>query len=216
MLIAAPETIGPRLVAQVSSVPVPPDGHVPSDVRGHGLAAPLGVAQTAASNYALEVHCLGILLRRPDLLYQVDRGLRAKELAPLLPGDFQHADHQAILQLFQQSVDQDVAEPLNYVLNSLDLPMMELADGLLARTTEIDLSDERVLGDLMRGLLDLRLRNWHREMEYLRYVMAEAQEQGGVNATQYGETMVQLTKVKLRLDQALEEYTGRSTVVRRT
>jgi hypothetical protein len=102
------------------------------------------------------------------------------------------------------------------VLNSLDLPMMELADGLLARTTEIDLSDERVLEDLMRGLLDLRLRNWRQEMEYLRYVMSEAQEQGDVNAAQYGQTMVQLTQVKLRLDQALEEYTGGSTVVRRT
>ncbi|MBN1148282.1 MAG: DNA primase [Anaerolineales bacterium] len=178
-------------------------------------AAPLGAVQTAASNYALEVHCLGILLRRPDLLYQVDRSLRQRELAPLSPGDFQHADHQAILRLFQQSIDQDIAEPLNYVFNYLDLPMMELADGLLARTTKIDLSDERVLEDLMRGLLDLRLRNWRQEMEYLHYVMAEAQEQGDVKAAQYGQTMIQLSRVKLRLDQALEEYTGRSTIVRR-
>jgi DNA primase len=179
-------------------------------------AAPLGMAQIATSNYALEVHCLGILLRRPDLLYRVDRGLRQKDLEPLSPADFQHADHQAIVDLFQQAVDQDSAEPLNYVLNSLDLPMMELADGLLARTSELDPDDERVLEDLMRGVVDLRLRNWRQKVEYLRYVMKDAQDQGDVKASQYGQTMVQLNEEKLRLDRALEEYTGRSAVKRRT
>ena len=65
--------------------------------------------------------------------------------------DFQHADHRAILRLLQESIDQDVAEPLNHVLNSLSLPMMEMADGLLARTAKLDPNDERVLGDLLRG-----------------------------------------------------------------
>ncbi len=41
---------------------------------------------------------------------------------PPFAGRFQSADHQTILRLLQESVDQDIAEPLNYVLNSLSLP----------------------------------------------------------------------------------------------
>jgi hypothetical protein len=178
-------------------------------------AAPLAMKQMAASNYAREVHCLGILLRRPDLLYQVDRKLRQKDLEPLSPADFQHADHQAIVGLFQQAVDQDSAEPLNYVLNSLDLPMMELADGLLESTTELDPEDERVLEDLMRGILDLRLRNLRQEIEYLEFMQKDAQEQGDVRASQYRQIMVKLAQEMLGLNKALKEYTERSTVRRR-
>jgi hypothetical protein len=84
-----------------------------------------------SSTYAQESYCLGVLLRQPDLLYQVDRRMQEEGLPRLSVDDFVHADHQAILRLFQESVDQDMAEPLNFVFNSLSLPMMEMADGLL-------------------------------------------------------------------------------------
>jgi hypothetical protein len=148
------------------------------------------------------------------LLYQVDRRLQEDGLPRLAPEDFQHAEHQAIVRLFQQSVDQDMAEPQNYVFNSLSLPLMELADGLLARTTELDPNDERVLEDLMRGLLDLRLRNLHQELEYMRYLIEEAQEAGDAQVTQYLQTMVKHTEIKRRLDRAIDRYIGRSNIVR--
>jgi hypothetical protein len=166
------------------------------------------------SGYALEVHCLGVLLRRPDLLFQVDRRLREEGLSRLSPADFEHVDHQAILRLFQDSVDQDKAEPLDYVFNSLSLPMMEIADGLLARTAHLDPNDDRVMEDLMRGLLDLRRRKLHQEIDYIRYLMQEAQEQGDVTVTQYAQIMVQHTQTKRRLDGAIKKYTGRSAFIR--
>jgi hypothetical protein len=165
---------------------------------------------TAISSYTLEVHCLGILLRRPGLLYQVDRRLQQEGLVRLSAEDFEHADHQAIMHLFQDSVDQDMAEPLNYVFNSLSLPMMELADDLLARTAELDPNEQRVLEDLMRGLLDLRQRKLHQEIEYLRYLFVEAQQQGDIHATQNSQTMVKLAEVKRLIDRAIKKYTSRS------
>jgi DNA primase len=167
------------------------------------------------SNYTLEAHCLGVLLRRPDLLYQVDRKLQEAGLPRLHPQDFQHTDHKSILFLFQESVDQDMAEPLNFVFNSLSLPMMELADDLLARTTQLDPNDDRVLDDLLRGLLELRLRNLHQELEYLRFMMEDAQEQGDMKASQYSQSMVQHTQALRLINQAIGSYTGRSTTVRR-
>jgi DNA primase len=156
----------------------------------------------------LEMHSLGVLLRRPDLLYQVDRKLQEHKLDRLAPGDFQQADHQAIFRLLQESVDQDMAEPLNYVLSSLSLEMMELADELLARTAQLDPNEERVLEDLMRALLDLRLRNLRQEIDYLRYLMEDAQEKGDLKVPQYVQTMVQLRITRDRLDLARGKFTG--------
>lgn len=177
-------------------------------------AAPGVESRTAASSYLLEAHCLGVLLRRPGLLYQVDRLLLQEGLPRLTPNEFQHVDHQSIMQLFQASVDQDIAEPLDFVFYNLSLPMMDMADSLLERTEKFDPSEDRVLGDLMRGLLDLRKRNLHQEIDYQRYLIQEAQEGGDPKASQYLETMVQLSEMKRRLDQAISQYTGHSKVNR--
>ena len=164
----------------------------------------------AMSTYLLEAHCLGVLLRRPDLLYQVDRSLQEAKLSRLVAEDFQHGDHQAIFRLLEESVEQDIAEPFNFVVNSLSLPMMELADGILARTTKLDPNDERVLEDLLRGVLDLRRRSLVQNIEYMRFLLEEAQVQGDLLATQYMQTLVKQNNLLLSLDQALGQYTSRS------
>jgi len=168
----------------------------------------------AESGYALEAHCLGVLLRRPDRLYEIDRHLQEAGLARISPKDFQHTDHQAILQVFQDSINQDLGEPLNYVMNSLSQEMMQLADDLLERTSELDPNEERVLDDLMRGLLELRLRNLHQNIDYLRFLMEEAQEQGDAKATSYVQKMVRHTETLRLLNYAIAQYTSRSAPAR--
>ncbi|MGW8249205.1 MAG: DNA primase, partial [Anaerolineales bacterium] len=170
-----------------------------------GDHAPLPVSGA----YAQESHILGVLMRRPDLLYRVDRLLQEMGLSRLSLADFQHADHQAILQLLQASVDQDMAEPLNYVLNSLSLPMMEVADGLLARTENLNPSDERVIEDILRGLITIRQQAVLQNVDYVRYLMEDAQQQGSLKVTQYQQTMVQHTRVLQQLNLALGQVTGR-------
>lgn len=183
--------------------------------RPTAVRAQQQIAQAAApaqmSSYALEAYCLGILLRRPDLLYQVDRRMQNRRLPRLSPEDFLHADHQAILRLFQESVDQDMAEPQNFVFNSLSLSMMEMADSMLDRTAKLNPQDERVLEDLMRGLLTLRRRRIDQELDYRRFLIVESQEQGDYKATQDAQTVVQLAQIRRFIDEALKEYTSRST-----
>jgi DNA primase len=175
-----------------------------------GLPVSPGLTTSSSmSTYLLEAHCLGVLLRRPDLLYQIDRGLQEARLNRLTVDDFQHADHQAMFRLLQQSIDQDIAEPFNFVINSLSLPMMELADGILARTTRLDPNDERVLEDLMRGILDLRRRRVRQEIEYMRFLFEEAQDQGDLLGTQYMQTLKRHNDLLSNLDQAMGKYTGR-------
>jgi DNA primase len=163
-----------------------------------------------AGSYAMEAFSLGVLLRRPDLLYRVDRDLLKFGLQRISPDDFQHADHQVILRLLQESLDQDVAEPLSHVLNHLSLPMMEVADDLLARTEKLDPNDERVLGDLLRVLLDMRKSRLAQSLEYLRFAMQDSQEQGDLSIAQYQTSLAQNVLLLQRLDQARGFYTGRA------
>jgi DNA primase len=175
--------------------------------------APSQVDKTPTdAGYALEAHCLGVLLRRPSLVYRVDRALQEAGLIRLAPEDFQHAGHQAILRLILKSVDQDDAEPLDYALNRLSLPLMDLADGLLARTEKLDPNIERVLEDLLRALLDLRTRNLRQQINYLRYLMEEAQEQGDLQGSEYAEKMLEYTLAKKRLDHAIGLVTSHSVL----
>jgi DNA primase len=164
----------------------------------------------AAGSHAMEAFTLGVLLRRPDLLYRVDRELLKFGLQRISPDDFQHADHRAILRLLQESLDQDVAEPLNHVLNRLSLPMMEVADDLLARTEKLDPNDERVLGDLLRALLDMRKSSLAQSLEYLRFAMEDSQQEGDMGVDQFQQSLAQNMLLLQRLDQARGFYTGRA------
>jgi len=142
------------------------------------------------------------------MLYQVDRRLQEEGLPRLAGDDFQHAEPRSVLQILRASIDQHQSEPRDFTLNSLSLTMMETADDLLERTEKFEPSEERVLGDLLRALLDLRLRIVRQEIEHLRFLMETAQEQGDLKATQYQQSMVQHIQVLGRLNQAMGHYTG--------
>lgn len=172
--------------------------------RSDALAVPVvDAAQT------LEMHCLGVLLRRPDLLYQVDRRLQAAELGRLNLQDFQRVEHQAIFRLLLESINQDEAEPLSYALNSLSQPLMDVAEELLERTRDLNPNDERVLDDLLRALLDLRKRDLNQRIEQLRFLMEESQQSGDLRASVYVDTMMQYSKTLLVIHRALQPYTSR-------
>jgi hypothetical protein len=156
----------------------------------------------------MEAHCLSVLLRRPDLVYRVDRALQESGLGRLSVDDFQSADHQVILQLIEDSLHQDHAEPLFFVLNSLSLPLMELADQLLLKTEKLDPNEERVLEDLVRTVLVLRQRRLRQQIDHIRFLMEEAQQSGDSQAGEYQQTMVQFSIARVRLDQALGHYTS--------
>lgn len=169
-----------------------------------------GIRDPLESRLALESHCLGILLRRPDLVYRMDRTLQERGLTRLALDDFQSADHKLILRLIESSLEQDHAEPLHFVLNGLSLPLMALADRLLAETEKLDPNEDRVLDDLVRTLLDLRRRSLHQHMDHIRFLMEEAQESGDFRATEYLQTMKHYIETRDRLDRALGRYTERA------
>ena len=156
----------------------------------------------------LEAHCLSVLLRRPDLVFRMDRALQENELNRLSIDDFQSSDHQALLLLVDESLKQDHSEPQLYVQNSLSLPLMELVDQLLMKTDKLDPNEDKVLEDLVRTLLVLRQRRLFQEIEHIRYLMEESQLVEDNSVADYQKTMVQYIAARSRLDKALGFYTS--------
>ena len=166
------------------------------------------------ARFSSEAYCMGVLLRRPDLVYRIDRKLQEDSLPRLSFDDFQAAEHRTIFQLIQESLDQDEVEPLNYVMNQLSLPLMDLADGLLVRTEKLDPNEERVLEELMRQLLFLRQRNLRQANEHLMFLMEDARDSGDIKALEFTKQVNQNLLVQQSLDMALGRYTSRSFVTR--
>jgi DNA primase len=179
----------------------------PRAADGLGQATTVGTRSPADASYTLEAHSLGVLLRRPDLLYKIDRSLQEAGLARLSVDDFLRSDHQVLFHLIQDSLDQEEAEPLNYVLNHLSLPMMEAADELLRRTEKMDPNEEHVFEDLQRALIDQRRNNIRQNIDHLRFLMEEAQEQGDLADSQYMQSIQMYSQVLNRLQRAREQST---------
>jgi len=178
----------------------------PTTSRAEGSVA--GDLTIHAAPEILEEHILSVLLRRPDLVYRVDRALQENGLNRLSVDDFQTGDHQALLQLVDESLKQDRAEPQLFVQNSLSLPLMDLVDRLLAKTDQLDPNENKVLEDLVRTLLVLRQRRLYQEIEHIQYLMEEAQLVEDQSVADIQKTMMEYIAARSRLDQALGFYTS--------
>ncbi|MGE5123938.1 MAG: DNA primase [Acidobacteriaceae bacterium] len=159
-----------------------------------------------AGNTLLEAHCLGILVRRPEMVFHVDRALHEAHLSRLSKLDFERAEYQAIFELVEESLAQDQAEPMHYVLNGLSLPLMETVDYLLERTEKLDPKEDRVLEDVMRALLEIRRRQVTDAINQVRFQMDEAAQAGDARSREYEETITRCSRTLRSLHQARERY----------
>lgn len=178
----------------------------PSSARVSGSV--IGDLAIHATPELLEEHILSVLLRRPDLVFRVDRALQENRLNRLSVDDLQTGDHQALLRLVDESLQQDRAEPQLFIQNSLSLPLMDLVDRLLAKTEQLDPNEEKVLEDLVRTLLVLRQRRLYQEIEHIQFLLEEAQLVEDQSVADIQKTMMEYIAARSRLDQALGYYTS--------
>jgi len=158
----------------------------------------------------IEAHCLNILLRRPELLYRLDRQLQESSLGALNPEDFGYTDHQILLRLIQQAVQQDAEDAQRYVSGHMPEALQDLSQELLAQAEKLDPVDERNLEELVRNVIQLRRLALGENLNQLRFLQEEAQQQGDLRATSYQELVLQHTRLLRDLDQA-----GRKLSLRR-
>ncbi|MCW5875041.1 MAG: DNA primase [Anaerolineales bacterium] len=155
------------------------------------------------STVRLESHCMGIIVRQPELLYRVDRALLEAGLPRLSINDFEHSDHQEMFRLSREALEQNEQEPYSYALQKLPMSLLDRMEEILQRSEEFDTEDEKVFEDLLRTFLLLRRRVLRKGNEQMRYLQQQAQQEGDLKASEYQQLMIQNTQTLLRLDQAL-------------
>jgi len=150
----------------------------------------------------MEAACLGYILRRPDLLPRLDRRLQESGLGALSPADFEYTDYQSILSLIQHSLEQDETDTTAFVHARLVDELSETHSELLGQPAPKG-TDERLLDELTRQVLQMRRTILGESVNQLRFLVEETQ------AAELNRSAQQYARVLQAIDQArkrLSEY----------
>lgn len=170
-------------------------------------SAPFAVA--APPSAKTEAYCLGILFRRPELLYRLDRQLQEAGLLPLAPEDFEYTDHQIFLKIIRQSLEQVESDQHQYVVIHLPASLKGLAEELLAQTEKLEPVQERLLEELQRLVQKLRRMRANLDLTQTRFLQEEARQTGDPYASSYQQRALQLTRLIHSIDQANRRLTSK-------
>lgn len=158
------------------------------------------VAVRLSSSQKVEANCIGILFKKPELLYRLDRLLQQYGLTPLAAEDFEYTDHQLVFSLIRQSLEQDRSEMQAFVVEALPEHLRTLSQELLALPT--DPVDEKLLEELVRGVIKLRRVAAGENLNQLRFLQEEAHQAGDWRAASYQDLVLQNMHLLKDLDQA--------------
>jgi DNA primase len=172
-------------------------------------AAPAGpkVAVTVSSSKKAEAYIIGVLFKKPELLYRLDRLLQEYSLIALNAEDFEHTDHQMLFELIRESVEQDKTEQHDFVVESLPESLQSLIQDLSAQAGKPELLDEKLLEELLRGVIKLRRVAAVENLNQLRFLQEEAHQSGDLRAASYQGLVLQHTRLLRDLDQAYRRMT---------
>ncbi len=157
----------------------------------------------------IESYCIGVLFRKPALLYRLDRKLQESGLSALAVEDFEYTDHQLIFGVIRLAVEQDEKDHHQYVMSHLPESINDVSLDLLAQTEQLDPVDDKLLEELLARFIDLRRANAMLNMNQLRFLQEDEQQQGGANLKTYQEQAMQFMRLLHSLDQAKRKLTLR-------
>jgi DNA primase len=193
-----------------------------AQARGPRLRRPRQAEQGAArgpspmvvavkSSQKVASYIIGVLFRKPELLYRLDRSLQEYGLAPLNAEDFEYTDYQLLFRLIREAVEQDVTDHHEYVLHALPESLNSIAAELLAQTGELELLEEKLLEELLRSVRRLRDHAASEQLTQYKFLQEAAQEGNDMEtAAFYQREVLKLTQLK----RALNEFDRRMSLKR--
>jgi DNA primase len=157
---------------------------------------------TVSSSKMVEEYIVGVLFRKPELVFRLDRLLQQFDLLPLTVQDFEYTDHQMMFRLIRESVEQDKTEHHDFVVGSVPETLQGLSRELFAQTEKMERLEEKLLEELLRGVIKLRRVAAGENLNQLRFLQEEAHQSGDLRASSYQDLVLQNTKLLRDLDQA--------------
>ena len=168
------------------------------------IAAPVPLAQS------LEKYCLQLLFRQPEAFYLLDRSLQKAGLSRFAPQEFVQSDYQTLARLVQQSLDQDQLEPRQYLIEAIPESLSALVQELQAPLVHGEPKPQQLTEDLVRTVMRLRQVRITEEMNQLRYLQEELQQEEAQQESAdlfgpYQELVIQYTQNLARINRALAQ-----------
>lgn len=152
---------------------------------------------------ALEKHCLRLLLLEPDRLYSLDRELQKAGLSRFSAQELERAEHQQLAELVEKSLNQELMDAPHYLKENISEHLEDLAQELMQPNDKDDPLSERLMEDLIRSVMKLRLIRVNESIKQMRFLVEEMEQTSDGSLNPYQDLMMQYTLIRGRLDQAL-------------
>ena len=185
--------------AQASRVKRPRGTQTPQQKQSPEKPNP---AVTISSSTKVEAYIIAVLYKKPELLYRLDRLLQENGLIKLAVQDFEYTDHQMMFGLIREAVEQDKTEQHEFVVESVPASLQSLLQELDLQSEKLDRLEDKLLEELLRGVIKLRRVAAGENLNQLRYLIEEAQQVGDLRAASYQDLVLRQTKLLHNLDQA--------------
>ena len=159
-------------------------------------------AVTISSSTKVEAYIIAVLYKKPELLYRLDRLLQENGLIKLAVQDFEYTDHQMMFGLIREAVEQDKTEQHEFVVEAVPASLQSLLQELDLETEKLERLEEKLLEELLRGVIKLRRVAAGENLNQLRYLQEESQQVGDLRAASYQDLVLKQTRLLHNLDQA--------------
>jgi DNA primase len=149
----------------------------------------------------MEKHCLALLLRNTERLFELERMLKLAGLERLTANDFEDAQNHELAQLLLKSVRQDELDSLDFIHEHTNEELDERLHELLETVRIEEKDEERLLADLYRTLTTLRLVRINQVLNQLRFLQDDPESEKDDKALL--NMILTNTALRGRLDHAL-------------
>ena len=160
------------------------------------------VAVAVSSSKRVEEYVVGVLFQKPELLYRLDRALQEYGLTALDAQDFEYTDHRLLFGIIRESVEQYKTEHHDFVVEALPESLEARSDELVHQTERLEKREEKLLEELLRGVIKLRRVAAGEHLNQLRFLQEEAHHAGDSRASSYMDLALQHTRLLRELDEA--------------
>jgi DNA primase len=157
--------------------------------------------------YNLEKHVILLLIKKPDMVYDLDRYLKKNELPPLSEADMEFGDLQSMLTLILESLKQIDIDAEDYINASLPEDMSWLKTELEELILKPEnTTQEAIFTDLVQTLLNLRKNKVVEKINSLSMLHSSnnnEQEQTDQEKTMIQKELLESIKMRATLDRVL-------------
>jgi DNA primase len=173
----------------------------PDDQTRTGATGRVEATTLDTRSLQMEKHCLALLLRNTDRLFELERMLKLVGLDRLTVNDFEDAQNHELAQLLLKSVSQDELDSLDFVREHTNEELEERLRELLEVVRIEEKDEERLLADLYRTLTTLRLIRINQVLNQLRFLQDDPESEKDDKSLL--NMILANTTLRGRLDQAL-------------